>query len=226
VTGGRPLSVVVPGLYASPRELFVCGALLFPPFLLQQDVIVRACLIAAFMVLNALAGKRVRLLQFAVVAAGIVLFNLVLPTGKVLASPLGIPVTQGALMSGLMKATAMTGLIVLSQFSIRPSLRLPGRFGGLVGKSLLYFEAIMSERRSIDRTDIIGSIDALLISVGSTAQVPGAVSEPAGPPAPEAPSVPPARRRGAGLVVLVLLVAADWGLFVLTLAHPRASWGG
>jgi hypothetical protein len=234
VTKERQLSPVLPGLYAPPQALFFCGALLFPPFLLQQDVVMRACLIAAFMALNALAGKRVRLLQFAVVAAGIVLFNLILPTGRVLALPLGLPITEGALKSGLMKATAMTGLIVLSQFSIRPSLRLPGRFGGLVGKSLVYFEAIMGERRSINRSDIIGSIDNLLISVGSatqstgTARSPGTVQSldtaqsPTDVGVTAAPS--PWQRRG-GLVLLVLLVAANWGLFAWTLVHPRPGWG-
>jgi hypothetical protein len=209
--------VVLPGVHASPEALFFCGALLFPPFLMQQDVVVRAGLILVFMLLTALAGKRVRLLQSAVVAACIVLFNLVIPTGKVLAAPLGLLVTEGALKGGLMKATAMTGLISLSQFSIRPSLRLPGRFGGLVGRSFFYFEAIMSERRTINRRDIIGSIDALLLSVGTATQSSFAGS---------ASSAVSPRQGVTGYVVLVLLVAAHWGLFAFTVVHPRLFWGG
>jgi heptaprenyl diphosphate synthase len=206
--------MVLPGLYASPRALFLSGAFLFPPFLLQQDLVVRAGLILVFIVLIALAGKRVRLVQFAIVAAGIVLFNLVIPAGKVLASPLGLPLTEGSLKSGMMKATAMTGLMALSQFSIRPSLRLPGRFGGLVGRSLFYFETIMSQRRRIDRADIIGSIDALLLSVGDA------------PAAADEPQAPPVGSGVAGLVFLVLLVVASWGLLAFTQIHPRPFWGG
>jgi heptaprenyl diphosphate synthase len=214
---------------ASAQALFVCGALLFPPFLLQQDLVIRAFVIVLFMVLNALAGKRVRLLQFVAVAAGIVLFNLVIPTGRVLVMTLGLPVTEGALKSGLMKATAMTGLIVLSQFSIRPDLRLPGRIGGLVGRSLFYFEAIMNERRKIDRKDIIGSIDALLVSVSassapSASAVPAASAESAALNRGRSSEIPAGWSRG--LPALLVLVAANWAVFLLTVVHPRPFWGG
>ena len=227
----RPLSEVFPGIRASPRALFFCGALLFPPFLMQQDVVVRAGLILIFMLLNTLAGRRVRLLQFVAVAAGIVLFNLVVPSGRVLAAPLGLLVTEGALKSGLMKATAMTGLVILSQFSIRPGLRLPGRFGGLVGRSLYYFEAIMSERRTIDRRDIIGSVDALLLSLGGATPLSGAALQPQGAAtqhlsAGSASTAVSPSQGVTGSVVLVLLVAANWGLFAFTLVHPRLFWGG
>jgi hypothetical protein len=206
---------------ASATALFICGALIFPPFLLQQDLVIRACMIVLFMVLNALAGRRVRLLQFAAVSAGIVLFNLVIPTGRVLVTVLGLPVTEGALKSGLMKATAMTGLIVLSQFSISPDLRLPGRIGGLIGRSFFYFEAIMNERRKIDRRDIIGSIDSVLLSVTA-----------AGAPAADLKSrqhnsqLENPRGVSWGLPALLVIVAVNWAAFLLTVVHPRPFWGG
>jgi len=213
---GHSTSTVLPGAHASPQALFLCGALLFPPFLMQQDLVVRGGLILVFLVVNVLAGKGVRLLQFAVVFGGIVLFNLVIRTGKVLAAPLGLQITEGALKSGLMKATAMVGLIVLSQFSIRRSLRLPGHIGGLIGRSLFYFEAIMNERRRIDRRDIIGSIDAILLSVRAS-------GEPAVLPATDAPHP---TQNARGLAALAVLVAFNWTVFALTLVHPRPFWGG
>jgi hypothetical protein len=194
--------------------LFAAGALLFPSFLLQQDLAIRAMQIALFLALNALSGRRIRFVQYIVVAAGIIAFNLVIPTGRVLVAPLGLAITEGALKSGLLKATAMTGLIALSQFSIRSELRLPGRMGGLVGRSLYYFERIMGGRRRIDRKDIIGSVDALLLEVqGSTSD-------------PDAGTTPRARTTPLGSAILVLSVAASWGAYVFTLFHPRPFWGG
>jgi hypothetical protein len=213
----RPASPVFPGAHATPLALFVCGALCIPPFLLQQDIVVRAALIAVFMLLDVAGGKRVRLLPFVVVAAGIVLFNLVIPTGKVLASLLGFAVTEGALRSGLMKATAMTGLILLSRFSIRPDLRLPGMIGGLMGRSLYYFEGIMNQRNRIDRRDIIGSVDALLLSVRSSA-VPiqdGPRKAAGGVPA-----------NALGTAAVIAIVAVNWAAFACTLLRPRPFWGG
>ena len=214
-----PFATVLPGVEVPPPALFLCGALLFPPFLLQHDIVIRAGLIVLFMALNALAGRRVRVVSSVVVAAGVVLFNLVIPTGRVLATPLGLPVTESALRSGLMKATAVTGLIYLSQFSIRSTLRLPGGIGGLIGRSLYYVEAIMSERRRIDRRDIIGSLDSILLSIQGS---------PAEPRAEERVGEDPGRRPPGpgGMVVLVVLVAANWALFIGTLARPIPFWGG
>jgi hypothetical protein len=208
------------GPAVTSNVLFVCGALLFPPFLLQQDLVVRAGLIALFLVLNVIAGRRPRILQFLLVTAGIVAFNLVIPTGRVLLSPLGLPITEGALKSGLMKATAMTGLIFLSQFSIRPDLRLPGRIGGLIGRSLFYFEAVMAQRRRIDRKDIIGSIDALLLSVSEGA----ASGEPGLPGGASVEKSAPSRGPG-GLAALIAIVLFNWAVYAVTLVHPRPFWG-
>lgn len=201
------------------RALFLCGALLFPPFLLQQDIVIRCGLVGLFLVLNLAAGRRVRILQSVLVALGIVAFNLVIPTGRVLAAPLGLPITEGALKSGVMKATAMTGLIFLSRFSIRPDLRLPGRLGGLIGKSLFYFEAIMSQRRRIDRRDIIGSVDALLVSVTERA---GDGSNASSNPEAAPPQVATAR---GGLPALIALVLLNWAVYAAALLYPRPLWG-
>ena len=198
---------------ASPRVLFLAGALLFPAFLMQQDILLRALEILLFICLNALSGRRIRVLNYVVVTAGIVVFNLVIPTGRVLVTVLGLSITEGALKSGLLKGTAMSGLIALSQFSIRADLHLPGRIGGLIGRYLFYFEKIMGERRRIDRRDIIGSIDTLLIEV----QAAGALEAGAGRLR--------VRSSVAGLAVLLLIVAVNWGAYVFTLIHPKPFWG-
>jgi heptaprenyl diphosphate synthase len=192
--------------------LFLAGAVLLPAFLFQQDLVIRSALFLLFMGLNVASGRRPRLLQYVLVGAGIVVFNLVIPTGRVLVSVSGLPITEVALKTGVSKATAMVGLIALSLFSIRSDLRLPGRFGGLLGRSLLYFERIMGERRAIDRRDLIGSIDAVLLSVHQ---------------APLTPNPSAARVRTSAVAggLLVLIVIASWGALAWTLVHPRPFWG-
>ena len=198
---------------ATPRALFVTGAVLFPAFLLQQDIVLRAGLFALFLCLNTLSGRRIRIVQYLAVSAGIVVFNLVIPTGRVLATVIGLPLTEGALTSGMYKATAMVGLIALSQFSIRANLRLPGRVGGLIGTSLLYFERIMSEKRTVDRKDVVGSIDAILLSVHTD------------PPTGDRGSVL-ARTSREGALVLALVALGSWALLGWTFLHPHPLWGG
>jgi hypothetical protein len=199
--------------HVTPGALLAAGALLFPAFLLQQDLVLRGLLIVFVASLNALTGRRVRPLQFLVIAAGIVLFNLVIPTGKVLVDVLGLPLTEGALKTGVSKATAMIGLIALSQFSLRSDLRLPGRMGGLLGRSFYYFESIMGQRREMDRKDIIGSVDRILIEVQAAG---GSVSRD-----PRAP----VRSTLKGILALAVVVCVNWAPLVYTLVHPRPFWG-
>ena len=196
----------------SARLLFAAGGLLLPAFLFQQDPVVRLLQIVLFLGLNAAGGRRIRFLQVLVVSAGVVAFNLLIPTGKILVTVLGLPITETALRSGAAKATAVVGMIAISQFSLRADLRIPGRIGGLIGRSLFYFERIMSRRSRIDRKDIIGSIDRLLLDIhGEGDGATGQEGE--------------ARRTTlAGAVVLGLIIAVNWAVFVITLVRPHPFW--
>jgi hypothetical protein len=157
---GRFLSARVPAVMQ-----FAAGALLMAGFLAQRDLVLRGVEFAVFLLLARLSGRRLRLVSYLLVTVGVVAFNLVIPVGRELFSVLGFPVTESALKSGVAKALTLVGMIAASQFSIRPDLRLPGRFGGLLARSMLYFQRIMAERRRIDRRDVIGSIDAVLLDV-------------------------------------------------------------
>jgi hypothetical protein len=202
---------------ASSGALFLAGALLFPAFLFQQDLVIRSLEAVAFFALTGLSGRRIRLVQILAVAAGIVLFNLMIPVGRVLMAPLGLLVTEGALRNGVARATAVVGMIGLSQFSIRADLSLPGILGGLIGRSLMYFERIMAERKRIRRESVLEDIDGLLLSLYHGG--PGA-AEPAG----AVPAAHAARSTAGGLVFLGVLVAAGWALLGYSRIHPGLIW--
>jgi hypothetical protein len=219
----------------SARDLFICGALLFPAFLFQSDLAIRAAEVAAFFLLGAMSGRKIRILSNLIVSVGIVAFNLVIPAGRVLVTVLGIPITDEALRSGVSKATAVIGMIAISQISIRRTLRLPGTLGGLVGRTFLYFERIMGERKRLGRDRIMERIDQLLMSVhgdpealeggGSAALMPGDSGSPDAKALGAAAS-PDNRTRTtpAGFIGLGIAVAVAWGLLVLTRLHPGLIW--
>ena len=106
----------------------------------------------------------------------------------------------------------MSGLIALSQFSIRRDLRFPGRIGGLVGRSLFYFERIMSERKRIDRKNLITSLDALFFETQGQGEASGEI---------EARGTPTL----GGTLFLALLVLGNWALLALGLAGSPLLWG-
>lgn len=205
---GRFLEARVPAILQ-----FAAGALLIGAFLAQRDLVIRTAEFVAFLALARLSGRRLRPLSYALVAAGIVAFNLIIPVGRELATVLGFPVTESALKSGVAKALTLVGMIAASQFSIRADLRLPGRFGGLLGRSLMYFQRIMTERRRIDRRDVFGSIDAVLLSVHGAGYALRA----------DAPTV---SVRASGVLVLAGIVCLTWAPLIATLVAGRAPFWG
>lgn len=205
---GRFLETRVPAVLQ-----FSAGALMMAGFLAQRDLALRGAEFLAFLLLARLTGRRLRLLSYLVVSVGIVGFNLLLPVGRELFSVLTYPITESALKSGVAKALTLVGMIAASQFSIRPDLRIPGRFGGLLARTLLYFQLIVAERRRIDRRDVIGGIDAVLTSVHGA----GAVLR------DETPTVPV---KISGVLVLVGVACLTWVPLAATLAAGRAPFWG
>jgi hypothetical protein len=205
---GRFLSARVPAVMQ-----FAAGALLMAGFIAQSDLVLRGAEFAAFLVLARLTGRRLRLLSYLIVSAGIVAFNLIIPVGRELFSVLGFPVTESALKSGVAKALTLVGMIAASQFSIRRDLRIPGRFGGLLARSLAYFQLIMAERRRIDRRDIIGSIDEVLLDVHGT----GSVLRDGAPVVPV---------RASGVLVLAGIICITWAPLAATLAAGHSPFWG
>ena len=197
------------GELIAPVHGFLAGALLIPAFLFQTFLPVRLLQVLLFIALALLSGRRLRPATLLGLSAGIVLMNLLVPFGRVLFNAGPLPVTSGALHSGLLKATTVAGLLYLSLFSIRSDLPLPGLLGGLLGRVIWYFERILETPKRLDRRDLIGSLDRLLGEI-SRDDPPG--PGPAGYPADGGG---PARTGPAGWLLLLVLVGLNWGALLL-----------
>jgi heptaprenyl diphosphate synthase len=202
------------GALIAPAHLFLCGLLLIPAFLFQSHLALRAGQVVLFLVLAALSGRRIRVLPLVTVCAGILLANLLVPYGRVIAALGSFTVTDGALRAGLLKATTVAGLLYLSLFTIRADLPLPGRLGGLIGRVIYYFERILEAEKRFDHRDLVGSLDDLLLRVHRPDPV----------DAGEAPS-PPARTTPLGYALLAALLTLNWAALLpwFQLLLPGAS---
>jgi heptaprenyl diphosphate synthase len=158
----------------SPAALFIAGALLLAAFLFQQDLGVRLLQVSLYFLLCVLRGRRVQIFSNLLVGLGIVVFSMIIPTGRVIITVFDLPVTSSALKTGITRATTVVGMIAISQFAIRLELRFPGRLGGLVGRSLYFFQRIMADRRKVDPKRFIDNVDCLLLEIQASADpVPG-----------------------------------------------------
>lgn len=185
----------------SGEDLFLAGILIMPAFLFNPSLILRILQFFLFWLYAFLMGRRNSAAATALVGAAIVLFNLLVPYGKVLAELGPLRITSGALLSGLQKAVTLEGLIMLSKATIRSDLRLPGLFGSLIGESFRIFDRIMERRGKIDLRDPIAGIDALMLELSE---------EDAAPAESADAHRRPRRTLRAGRAVLALGIILAW----------------
>jgi hypothetical protein len=196
----------------SARGLFLCGALTLPAFLFQQDLAVKAFQVLMMVALCFVFRRKIGIPILVVLCAGIVASNLLVPSGRLVWTVIGLRVTDAALRGGVSKATAIAGMIALSKLSIRPDLRLPGRFGGLIGRSLMYFESIMAHRDKIRRDAVVDSLDSVLENAYAAGEVDdsGAGTD--------------IKTTPAGLACMFLFLLSNWAALGISIAYPALLW--
>ena len=195
----------------SPWAAALAGAVVAMAFLFEQSLPVKAGFFLFFIVAAYLAGKRFSLVTALVVSTGIVLTNLLVPSGKVIARLGPLAITQFALTEGIMKALTFEGLMLLSKATIMQGLKLPGKLGGIVGSAFLYYDRIIEYKGKVRASTLSADADAMMIRVWeeeSLAAGGAAKSEnPAGPP--------PARAKTGNFILILAASAAAVALILL-----------
>lgn len=146
-------------------SLALSGAVSSLAFLFQEELGLKFALFILFLAAALASGKKVPLATTILVSAGIVLANLLVPVGKVLWHAGPFLVTETSLLDGIDKALTFEGLICLSKASIRPGLRIPGRFGSIVGRAFVYYDRIVEYKGKIRAAALFEDIDALMLDV-------------------------------------------------------------
>lgn len=147
----------------SARTLFIAGLVMMPALLFNISAEYRLLQFVFFWLLAWLCGKKISIISTVLVFAGIVFFNLLIPYGRELYSIGTFRITSGALTAGVHRAATFGGLVMLSKFSIRHDLKIPGAFGELLGESLRIFSVLMSRRKNLTGKNLIKKIDGLMM---------------------------------------------------------------
>ena len=199
------------GRIFSARDLCAAGLLMMGALVFNPNPYARFLQFLFFSLLAWFAGKKNNALITVVVILSIVAFNLLTPYGQTLFSIGAFRVTQGAFMSGLQRAATLEGLIMLSRFSIRRDLRLPGAFGELLGESFRILAVIQERRNAVSRKNFAAGIDTLMLELSQMEE-------------PPAGAFPGELRRGstaAGRIILAAAVILAW--LPLTIMFPANS---
>lgn len=148
-----------------PTRLALTGVALSAALLFQPSLAGRAVMLAGAALAAWFSGRRLSPATTAIVMAGIVGANLLIPVGRKLASIGPLTVTEIALMDGLRKAVTFEALMFISKACLGSGLRLPGRFGAFFAESLRGYDRILERKTSIKLAGFMKSIDDILVSV-------------------------------------------------------------
>jgi hypothetical protein len=151
------------------KHLLIGGLLTAAGFLLQREPVPKLSLVFVFMSLVFVSNKRIRILPPAAIFISVTAMNLFRPYGSLLCSVGPLQITAGALEIGIIKASTLVGLIYVSRFFVRPTVKLPGTVGALLGNTLYYFEIITEKWRKTESDTLFDRIDTLLLELDTEA---------------------------------------------------------
>ena len=154
------------GFWHNSAFRLVAGIMLILALLFTESLPVQAGLAGLAVVLVLADRSRIRILPVLVMSASIVLFNLFVPFGRVVATPLGYPLTEGAILLGIKKALSVEGMVFFSRWMLKPGFRLPGRAGTLVAQAFGLVGRLTADRKKIDPRNLIASLDAVMLERG------------------------------------------------------------
>ena len=151
------------GLAVAPGPRFWAGIIALPGFLLIQGILWKGVIVLIFAMLAILAGKRIQWLYFAMFTVSVTFFHLLKPVGKVIVELGALAVTEGALANGVSRSLSLAGMVFLSLAAVKPGIKLPGGFGGLLARTFHYFERIIEGKGRLKWKNLVPSLDAYLM---------------------------------------------------------------
>jgi len=180
----------------SARALFIAGLLIMPALLFIPSTEYRCYQFAFFCLLVLLSGKKINFMIMFPVIMFIIVFNLIIPYGRVLFSFGVFKITSGALKAGVHRAFTLQSFVMLSTLAIRRDLKIPGAFGELLCESLHIFSAIMNKKYTFPKHNVLVEIDNLMLELSNITL-----------PAPDEKII---KTKPAGFVILALIVVSSW----------------
>lgn len=113
---------------------------------------------------------KLNLLTLILTSLCIIIVNLFNPFGLVLFETyifdiIPIVIAKEALLQGIEKAILFEGLLYTSKWMLKSNLKFGGSFGDLLQKALFVFQRLMTCKKEIKFTNLVGSVDSVLLSL-------------------------------------------------------------
>jgi len=195
--------------------LCLTGIIIIPALLFNPSTTLRVFQFLFFWLLAWLFGKKNNPLVTLILFMFITAFNLVIPFGRVLFSIGIFKITSGALETGIHRAATLLGLVMLSRFTIRRDLKIPGAFGELLGETFGILALLTEKKLRVGNwRNLIGDIDRLMLDLSKDVTETGSPA-----PAIAESRCGGSRRKTAGLVILAIITILSWLPMAFDIAH-------
>lgn len=126
---------------------------------------IKAIILFILVILNILSGKKIRIFFYLSTAFLILVFHQLKPTGLVLFEYNILKITEISLFNGLNRVFILFSMILSSQFIVASGIKIPGKFGCLVVKSLEIFDILASQKSKVRPKKILEDIDNVLFEL-------------------------------------------------------------
>lgn len=145
------------GIPRIPVALVLILGLIFSP-----SLVLKAVITVFSVVLLTISKIHIRILPPLLAVTGIVLFNLLVPFGRVLVHPFSLPITEGALLLGIKKALVLEGMLFLSRWALHGTRSIPGVRSRTMADLFAFLGVLTDGRKKLNRKRLVESIDALM----------------------------------------------------------------
>jgi len=180
----------------SAKMLFLAGMLIMPALLFVPSTGYRCFQFVFLCFLVLLSGKKINFMIMFPIIMFIIVFNLIIPYGRVLFSFGMFKITSGALKAGVHRAFTLQSFVMLSNLAIRRDLKIPGALGELLCESLHMFSVIMNKKYVIPKNNVLAEIDNLMLELGHVTL-----------PAQDEKII---KTKPAGFIILFVVVILSW----------------
>lgn len=142
---------------------FCASLIVMIAFLFVSDVRIKAVLTIAFFLAARIRRRKVRVLPSLIIIVTVTAAALLSPAGRVLVRIGSLPITLGALETGLSRAFTLVGMVFLSQYATSGTVKLPGKAGALLESVFGWFGALTATKLAFKKGKIISTLDEHLM---------------------------------------------------------------
>ncbi|MBQ0040204.1 MAG: Gx transporter family protein [Treponema sp.] len=147
---------------------FFCVLVLMVVLFFSDNVLITYGITFAALACSLLTKKKVRILPSLMIIVSVTFFSLLVPHGRIIVEFWKLKITEGALMSGLVRSGRLCGAVFLSKLAVSRDLKLPSRAGAFMSLVFYYFEKLSLQKIKFSRKTFMKSLDDILLEASNS----------------------------------------------------------